>query len=79
MIILLSIIEERSDYKIKSYSSRKLIKILEKNGWYLYRTTGDHYQFKHHTKKGTVTVPHPKKDLNVFEIKSISKQSGIIF
>ena len=71
--------KERSDYKIKSYSSRKIIKILEQYGWYLYKVTGDHYQFKHHTKKGTVTVPHPRKDLSIFEVKSISKQSGIIF
>ena len=75
----INILKERSDYKIKSYSSRKIIKILEQDGWYLYKVTGDHYQFKHHAKKGTVTVPHPRKDLSVFEVKSISKQSGVIF
>ncbi|WIF94094.1 type II toxin-antitoxin system HicA family toxin [Caminicella sporogenes] len=62
---------------MKSYSSREIIKILEKDGWYLKRTKGDHYQFKHQTKKGSVTVPHPKKDLPVKTVKSIFKQAGI--
>ena len=34
----------------------KIIKTLEKDGWYIDRTRGSHRQFKHPTKKGTVTV-----------------------
>ncbi|QIB26280.1 type II toxin-antitoxin system HicA family toxin [Caloranaerobacter azorensis] len=62
---------------MKSYSSKEIIKILKKNGWYLKRTKGDHHQFKHPTKKGNVTVPHPKKDLPIKTVKSILKQAGI--
>lgn len=38
---------------------------------------GSHYQLKHLTKKGRVTIPHPKKDLPIGTIKSILKQSQI--
>ena len=71
--------KERSDNQIKSYSSRQVIKILKQNGWYLYEVEGDHYQFKHPTIKGKVTIPHPRKDLRIYEIKSIQKQSGLEF
>jgi predicted RNA binding protein YcfA (HicA-like mRNA interferase family) len=37
---------------MRSYSSRKVIKILKKDGWYEVACDGDHHQFKHHTKKG---------------------------
>ncbi|MFQ9249281.1 MAG: type II toxin-antitoxin system HicA family toxin [Clostridium paraputrificum] len=62
---------------MKSFSSREIIKILKKDGWFEVDSTGDHHQFKHPTKKGKVTVPHPKKDLPIPTIKSIFKQSGI--
>ena len=58
--------------------SRDVIKILEKDGWRLVRTRGSHNHFTHQTKKGVVTVPHPKKDLTLKTIKSIEKQSGCI-
>lgn len=64
--------------KIKKYSSKELIKLLEDNGWYLRNTTGSHHQFKHPTKKGRVTVPHPKKDLHTDTIKSALQQAGLI-
>lgn len=57
--------------------SRELIKIIEADGWYLVATKGSHHQFKHDTKKGRVTVPHPKKDLNQQTVKSIFKQAGL--
>ena len=64
---------------MKSFSSREIIKILRKDGWREVECTGDHHQFKHPTKKGKVTVPHPNKDLHKSTIRSISKQSGINF
>lgn len=30
---------------------------LERDGWFLVRTTGSHRHFRHATKPGTVTVP----------------------
>lgn len=62
---------------MKSFSSREIIKILKKDGWYLVHTVGSHHQFKHPIKKGRVTVPHPKKNLPIKTIKSIFKQAGI--
>lgn len=63
----------------KSYSSREVIKILKENGWYLARVDGDHYQFKHPTIRQLVTVQHPVKDLDIKNIKSIERQSGLKF
>nr|WP_313784914.1 type II toxin-antitoxin system HicA family toxin [Paenibacillus larvae] len=45
----------------KAYSSREVIKILKEDGWIHKNTEGDHWHFIHPTKKGKVTVPHPKK------------------
>ena len=59
-----------------SIASKEIIKILKDDGWFLSRTRGDHHQFKHTVKKGTVTVPHPKKDLPKKTVKSIFKQAG---
>lgn len=63
----------------KSYSSKQVIKILEADGWEEVRCRGDHHQFKHSSKPGKVTVPHPVKDLDIDVLKSIEKQSGIEF
>lgn len=61
----------------KCYTSREVIKILIKDGWILQNISGDHHQFKHLKKKGRVTVPHPKKELEKYEVSSIKRQSGI--
>lgn len=57
-------------------SSREVIKLLKKDGWVLVRITGDHHHFKHPTKKGIVTVPHPNKDVPKGTLSSIFKQAG---
>lgn len=62
---------------MKSYSSRELIKIIEADGWREVSCTGDHHQFKHPTKKGRVTITHPKKDVPVGTVKRIAQQAGI--
>lgn len=62
---------------MKGYSSRELFKILISDGWYVVRVRGDHHQLKHPTKKGLVTIQHPKKDLDPKVIKSILKQAGL--
>ena len=36
---------------------RKIIKLIEADGWYLARTKGSHRQYKHETKSGFVTDP----------------------
>lgn len=58
-------------------NSKDIIKILEKDGWEKHTQKESHCQYKHPTKKGKVTVPHPKKDLPIKTIQSIMKQAGI--
>lgn len=57
--------------------SLDLIKMIEADGWYEVRVSGSHHHFKHPTKKGLVTIPHPKKDLSNGTVKSILKQAGL--
>ncbi len=64
---------------MKSYSSREIIALLKSDGWYEVACNRDHHQFKHPTKKGKVTLTHPKKDIPHKTLQSISKQSGVIF
>lgn len=56
-------------------SSKDLMKLLKKDGWYLDRVKGSHYQFKHPYKQGIVTLPHPRKDLPKKTLESIFKQA----
>ena len=58
-------------------NSREIIKLLEKDGWKHVRTTGSHWHFRHDKKSGTVTAPHPKKDLATGTLASILKQAGL--
>jgi len=58
-------------------SSRVIIKMLEKDGWYKAGQSGSHIQFRHPIKKGRVTVPHPKKEIPAGTLQSIERQSGI--
>ena len=62
---------------MKSYSSHEILKILREDGWVIREQTGSHVQLKHSTKKGKVTVPHPKKDLTARTIQSIFKQAEL--
>ncbi|MBP8937329.1 MAG: type II toxin-antitoxin system HicA family toxin [Agrobacterium sp.] len=54
-----------------------IVSTLKADGWYEVSTIGSHVQFKHPTKPGRVTVPHPKRDLPIGTLKSIEKQSGL--
>jgi predicted RNA binding protein YcfA (HicA-like mRNA interferase family) len=58
-------------------SSREVIRELRKDGWYEVSQAGSHKQFKHATKNGRVTVPHPKRNIPIGTLKSIEKQAGI--
>ena len=57
--------------------SRTVIRKLEKAGWKLVRTRGSHHHFRHPERPGTVTVPHPRKDLPLVILRSIERQSGM--
>jgi predicted RNA binding protein YcfA (HicA-like mRNA interferase family) len=58
-------------------NSAKIIEMVEEDGWVLVRIKGSHHHFKHSTKPGLVTVPHPKKDLPVGTTNSILKAAGL--
>jgi len=58
-------------------SSRDVLRLLKAEGWVVVRIQGSHQQLQHPTKPGTVTVPHPKKDLKIGTLKSIERQSGV--
>jgi predicted RNA binding protein YcfA (HicA-like mRNA interferase family) len=57
--------------------SRQVIEALEADGWREVAHKGSHVQFKHPTKPGRVTVPHPKRDIPIGTLRSIEKQAGI--
>lgn len=63
---------------MKSYSSREIIQILIDDGWHLERVRGDHHQFKHPTKKGLITVTHPKKDMPIGTVKKIFRDAELV-
>ncbi|WP_308025137.1 type II toxin-antitoxin system HicA family toxin [Neisseria oralis] len=58
-------------------TSNKVIELLESDGWYLVGQRGSHRQYKHPTKSGRVTVPHPEKDLPKGTVNSILRQAGL--
>jgi predicted RNA binding protein YcfA (HicA-like mRNA interferase family) len=58
-------------------NSRAVIAALEAAGWQRIAQRGSHVQFKHPSRPGRVTVPHPKRDIPIGTLKSIKKQSGI--
>ena len=58
-------------------NSREVIAALEADGWREVARRGSHAQFKHPTKPGRVTVPHPKRDLPLGALRSIERQAGL--
>ena len=67
----------RSCVLIHTMNSRDLIVALKADGWFQVRQSGSHVQFKHPTKKGLVTVPHPSRDIARGTLRNIEKQSGL--
>ena len=58
-------------------NSREVIAALEKDDWYEVARKGSHVQFKHPTKPGRMTVPHPERDIPIGNVRGIEKQSGL--
>lgn len=59
-------------------NSRKLIKLLQADGWYEVGVEGSHHHFKHATKSGKIQVPHPKKDLPLGTARGIMLDAGLL-
>ncbi len=62
---------------IHTMRSGDLIRDLMATGWCLDRVRGSHHVFKHPTRAGHVTVPHPKKELGKGLVAAIRKQAGL--
>lgn len=60
-----------------SVTSIDVIRALKRDGWTEVRVKGSHHHFKHPTKPGIVTVPHPKKDIPRGTLASIERQAGV--
>ncbi|HMR34163.1 MAG TPA: type II toxin-antitoxin system HicA family toxin [Geminicoccaceae bacterium] len=58
-------------------SSREIIRKLVADGWVEVAQKGSHKQFRHPTRPGSTTVPHPKKELPIGTIRAIERQSGV--
>jgi predicted RNA binding protein YcfA (HicA-like mRNA interferase family) len=57
---------------------REVIRLIERDGWFLVATKGSHRQFKHSTKRGRVTVAgSPADDVAPGTLNSIMKQAGL--
>ena len=61
----------------KLYSSKEVIALVKKDGWYEVRVKGSHHHFKHDIKIGIVTIPHPKRQLGKGLVNSIFKQANL--
>jgi len=62
----------------KAMKVREVIKLIEKDGWYLVATTGGHRQYKHPSKPGRVTIAgRPGHDLAPGTLNSIFKQAQL--
>ena len=56
----------------------EILRLLQKDGWFLVATRGSHRQFKHVSKPGRVTVAgKPSDDLAPGTLSSILKQAGL--
>jgi len=57
----------------------EIIKIIEKDGWFLVRQKGSHLQYKHKVKKGLVTIASHKlsDDIAIGTLNSILKQAEL--
>lgn len=56
---------------------REIEKIVLDDGWRLADVRGSHYQYKHPTKSGKVTIPNHRGDIPQRVVISILKQAGL--
>jgi len=63
--------------KIPRFTSKKLIKLLEDNNFYVDHISGSHYVFYNNETKRRAVVPFHSRTLPIGTIKSILNSSGI--
>ena len=57
--------------------SPEVIRLIKADGWFVVDQDGSHVQFRHPTKPGRTTVPHPKDHVPIGTLKNIERQSGV--
>jgi predicted RNA binding protein YcfA (HicA-like mRNA interferase family) len=57
-------------------NSRKLMRLLEKDGWKIVRVKGSHHTLKKPNVKHPIVLVHPKKDLPIGLVRQIYKDVG---
>jgi predicted RNA binding protein YcfA (HicA-like mRNA interferase family) len=70
------ILGDASEAHLVERNSRKLIRMLEDDGWVLDRVNGDHHTFKHPERDKIITVTHPRRDLPTGLVRRIYKLAG---
>lgn len=58
-------------------TAKEVLKMLKKDGWTVVEITGSHYQLKHPSKSGRVTIPFHSGDIKPGTLNSILKQAGL--
>lgn len=58
-------------------TSADIIKKLEADGWLLRAVRGSHHVYRHPSKLGHISVPHPKKDLGKGLVHKLLKDAGL--
>lgn len=58
-------------------NSADLIKLLERDGWELANVRGSHHVFRHPSKPGYISIPHPRKDLGKGLAHKLMKQANL--
>jgi predicted RNA binding protein YcfA (HicA-like mRNA interferase family) len=57
---------------------RDVIRLIERDGWFLIATRGSHRQYKHPTKPGRVTIAgKPSDDMAPGTLNSVLKQAQL--
>ena len=54
-----------------------LERILLNDGWYKYKVTGGHYQYKHKIKPGKITISRHCKEIKRSTVNAILKQAKL--
>ena len=57
--------------------SADVISRLKADGWFVCNVRCSHHQFKHPSKTGKITGPHPKADLPIGTARRIFRQAGL--
>lgn len=77
MVLKFIPLRQVDEVSMKKYKVREILRMLERDGWYMARCKGDHRQYKHPDKPGVVTIRGKGSEvLSQFLLNSIWHQAG---